>query len=683
MRSKVGSLREFGFSVDREIDLHTSPGRCRDYEHSTVAYKLYMKGVIPDDTSIDHDLEALLDAYATILAENTPQTEVPHRTWIFQANPEVFDIDGAIAALSELNWLINQHREAIRRGDKVFLWRSGPDAGIVAVATVMCDPMLLPESDPEQLYHRQPSKFAGEQLRVRLQIDWKLGSLLSRNQLISDPRFKDLSILKSPMGRNFPVSPEEAAVITALIDGAAFSLKRAYERVWIYAPGRAAEHWDEFYRDGIMGVGWDEIGDFRQFTSLEEMSQAHTTTYSRDTRPINDARACWEFATQMAPGDLVFARQGLDTIIGYGVVTGDYQWQQIRTRFKNIRTIRWEGRGSWKYAGQFPVKTLTEITEDADLVRTLRSLVSLDEVVAPPTPPLAELPPYSIEQALDGLFLTADEFEGILRLCRIKKNVIVQGPPGVGKTFVAKRLGYSLMGFKDDSRLGMIQFHQSYSYEDFIQGYRPTDNGFALKNGLFYEFCHRARIDQDSTYIFVIDEINRGNLSKIFGELLMLIEADKRGPAWSVPLTYSPTSQQQFYVPPNLFLLGMMNTADRSLSMVDYALRRRFGFVTLESRIGSESFTRFHNERGTPEAVLSAINLRLTSLNEEIAHDTSNLGPGFCIAHSFFCPGDSVIADGDWYRQVIETEILPLLEEYWFDYPDKVQAWRERLLAEF
>jgi 5-methylcytosine-specific restriction protein B len=330
---------------------------------------------------------------------------------------------------------------------------------------------------------------------------------------------------------------------------------------------------------------------------------------------------------------------GLDTIIGYGVVTGDYQWQQTRTRFKNIRTIRWEGRGSWKYAGQLPVKTLTDITDDADLVRTLRSLVSLDEVVTPPTPPLAELPPYSIAQALDGLFLSVDEFERILRLCRIKKNVIVQGPPGVGKTFVAKRLAYSLMRFKDDSRLGMVQFHQSYSYEDFIQGYRPSGSGFALKNGLFYEFCHRAQIDQDSTYVFVIDEINRGNLSKIFGELLMLIEADKRGAAWSVPLTYSPNSQQQFYVPSNLFLLGMMNTADRSLSMVDYALRRRFGFVTLGSRIGTESFTRFHNERGTPQPVLSAINLRLTSLNEEIAHDKSNLGPGFCIGHSFFCPG--------------------------------------------
>jgi len=278
--------------------------------------------------------------------------------------------------------------------------------------------------------------------------------------------------------------------------------------------------------------------------------------------------------------------------------------------------------------------------------------------------------------------LTRDEFDRILRLWRIKKNVILQGPPGVGKTFIAKRLAYSLMGFKDDSRLGMVQFHQSYSYEDFVQGYRPSDNGFSLKSGLFHEFCHRAQTDQDNTYVFVIDEINRGNLGKIFGELLMLIEADKRGAAWSVPLTYSPNSQEQFYVPPNLFLLGMMNTADRSLSMVDYALRRRFGFVTLGSRIGSEGFTRLHKDRGTPEAVLTAIISRMAGLNEEIERDTSNLGPGFCIGHSFFCPADRVISDEDWYRQVVEAEILPLLEEYWFDFPDKVHGWRERLLAE-
>jgi MoxR-like ATPase len=682
MRSNVGSLRDFGFSVGRGIDLRTDSGLGRDYEHSTVAYKLYRTSEIPNDALIDHDLDTLLRAYATLLEQDTLPPHTPQRTWIFQGNPELFDIDGAVAGLSELSWLVNQHRDVIRRGDQVFLWRSGPNAGIVAVATVLQDPALLPENELDKQFDRAPLKFEGEQLRVRLRIDRKLETPLPRSLLISAPELKDLSIIRSPMGTNFPVTSEEAGTIAALIGAATPVPKPGHERVWVYAPGPNAQHWDEFYRGGIIAIGWDEIGDLQSYQSLEEMSEVHTTTYSRDTRPINDALACWEFATQMSPGDFVFARQGLHTVIGYGIVTGEYEWRPLRASYKSVRTIRWEGRGSWNFEPQFAVKTLTDITEYSDVVKTLRSLVLLDKPVAPPPPPVIELPPYAIDTALEGLFLDREEFGHILRLWRIKKNVIVQGPPGVGKTFTAKRLAYALMGFKDDSRLGMVQFHQSYSYEDFIQGYRPSANGFALKDGVFYEFCHRAQTDQDNKYVFVIDEINRGNLSKIFGELLMLIEADKRGAAWSVPLTYSPNSQQQFYVPPNLFLLGMMNTADRSLSMVDYALRRRFGFVTLGSRIGSERFARLHRDSGTPEPVLSAIISRLTSLNEEITGDTSNLGPGFCIGHSFFCPGDHIIADEEWYRQVIETEILPLLDEYWFDYPEKVQGWRERLLAE-
>jgi len=399
LRAKVGYLREFGFSVDRGIDLHTAPGRGQEYEHSTVAYKLYSSGAVPDDASLDHDLDALLQAYAAVLERDSPQAPVSQRSWIFQANPEMFDIDGAIAGLTELSWLVNQHRDSIHGGDEVFLWRSGPAAGIVATATVLCDPMLLHEDDAEKVYNRQASKFEGDQVRVRLRIEQNLERLLPKSQLIADPKLKDLSILKAPMGTNFPVTAEEAAAITARI--AAMTGPRLVRgRVWIYAPGRAAEHWDEFYRDGIIGVGWDDVGDFRQYKTLNEMSEAHITAYSRDTRPINDARACWEFATQMAPGDLVFARQGLDTVIGYGVVTGDYDWQPGRMRFNSVRTVRWEGRGSWRYGGQFPVKTLSDITEDADLVKALRTLVSLDRPVAPPPAPPAELPLYSIDQAL-------------------------------------------------------------------------------------------------------------------------------------------------------------------------------------------------------------------------------------------------------------------------------------------
>src|SRR5690606_1428410 len=185
---------------------------------------------------------------------------------------------------------------------------------------------------------------------------------------------------------------------------------------------------------------------------------------------------------------------------------------------------------------------------------------------------------YTLDDALDGLFLSRDQFTYILDQLGRKRNVILEGPPGVGKTFIAKRVAWALLGEKDPSRVEMVQFHQSYAYEDFVQGWRPAEaGGFDLRNGIFYEFCERAAGDDpERPYVFIIDEINRGNLSKVFGELLMLIEGDKRGPDFAIPLTYSRAREERFYVPRNLYVLGMMNTADRSLAMVDYALRRRF-----------------------------------------------------------------------------------------------------------
>jgi hypothetical protein len=294
----------------------------------------------------------------------------------------------------------------------------------------------------------------------------------------------------------------------------------------------------------------------------------------------------------------------------------------------------------------------------------------------------AELEPYSIQDALSGLFLSETTLAEIVGLWRLKKNLILQGAPGVGKTFLAKRLAYTLIGFKDTRKLKMVQFHQSLSYEDFIQGYRPSERGFERRDGPFYEFCATASEDPSGTYVFIIDEINRGNLSKIFGEILMLVEADKRSADYAVTLTYSRGGEQPFFVPPNVFLLGTMNTADRSLALVDYALRRRFAFKTLNPQIESPGFSAFLRDRNAPEELINLIISRVKALNESIASDKANLGPGFSIGHSFFCPADpSVSLDSEWYKRVIDYEIVPLLEEYWFDDPDKVKECQKKLLA--
>ena len=256
---------------------------------------------------------------------------------------------------------------------------------------------------------------------------------------------------------------------------------------------------------------------------------------------------------------------------------------------------------------------------------------------------------------------------------RNKKNIILQGAPGVGKTFAARRLAWSMMGEKDDSRIEFVQFHQNYSYEDFMMGYKPVEDGFELKYGIFYRFCQKAANQPDKEFFFIIDEINRGNMSKIFGELLMLIEKDYRGT--KATLAYNGLS---FSVPKNLYIIGMMNTADRSLAMIDYALRRRFSFFEVEPGFDSEGF--IHYQNGLNNETLNELVDKVKDLNREISLDKS-LGKGFCIGHSYFCGRD--VCTEEWLHSIVDYDILPMLSEYWFDDANKLQRWENILQGVF
>jgi 5-methylcytosine-specific restriction protein B len=287
-----------------------------------------------------------------------------------------------------------------------------------------------------------------------------------------------------------------------------------------------------------------------------------------------------------------------------------------------------------------------------------------------------ELEEFSIKEALEKVFVGEADFRGWLKQWALGKNLILQGPPGVGKTFVARTLAYALMQVKDPRRVAMVQFHQSYGYEEFVQGYRPGTKNFELRNGTFYDFCIKAKESpKDQPFVFVIDEINRGNMSRIFGELLMLTEPDKRGEGHALRLAYQGEGQS-FFVPENVYLLGLMNTADRSLAVVDYALRRRFRFATLQPAFNSTAF-REHLADSCDDDLAQQIILRVGRLNEAIAKDVANLGPGFCIGHSYFCQITSILD----YREVIHYQIAPLLREYWFDAPKKAEDWIEDLLG--
>lgn len=280
---------------------------------------------------------------------------------------------------------------------------------------------------------------------------------------------------------------------------------------------------------------------------------------------------------------------------------------------------------------------------------------------------------YTKEDFLNDVYVTDTKYDRFVSVLKKKKNIILQGPPGVGKTFAAKRLAYSIMEEKNDDRIEFVQFHQNYSYEDFMLGYKPCENGFEMKYGIFYRFCQKASNHPDKDYFFIIDEINRGNMSKIFGELLMLIEPDYRDN--KIKLAYNGLD---FSVPQNLHIIGMMNTADRSLALIDYALRRRFSFFTMEPGFDTDGFKKYQQKLNSP--VFDKLIDRVKDLNDEILKDDS-LGSGFCIGHSYFCNLDTCTNEN--LLDIVDFDILPMLNEYWFDEPSKVERWKNDLHGVF
>lgn len=443
-------------------------------------------------------------------------------------------------------------------------------------------------------------------------------------------------------------------------------------RYWLYAPGRGARMWEEFYERGVMGLGWHQLGDLRGYATKEEMRQRLLETRDDNTSQTNSARAVWQFANEMKPGDVIFVKRGLKEIIGRGVVTGDYVYDPDGGEYPHLREVSWKRQGSWRSDQQFPMKTLTDITYDQELVKRIETSFLDSEDSVDIEEAAAVFPEYSTENFLKSVYMDRQQYNAIVGLLKTKKNIIMQGAPGVGKTYAAKRLAYSMMGVKDVSRVKLIQFHQSYSYEDFIEGYRPSGAGFELVKGAFYSFCKKAADDdEENAYFFIIDEINRGNLSKIFGELFMLIESDKRGN--ELQLLYS---RELFSVPTNVHIIGMMNTADRSLAMLDYALRRRFAFVELRPAFDSDGFRKYC--AGLDNSRFEALVREVESLNRAIAEDES-LGEGFCIGHSYFCNMEADSCTDEALASIVDYELIPMLKEYWFDEPGKVREWTDRL----
>ena len=600
--------------------------------------------------------------------------------WIFQGNPKYYDVVAAIEALDSLTWTVNQYQKQIKKGDKVYIWVSGSDGGIIASGSIMCDPeKRRPDlSDP---YNRGYVTEDTPRLMVDIQIELKfIHGKISRSLLLADERTKQLDILTYPSATNFRVIKTQQAVIDSIISG-------NYERVtttddtkkeeigkrhyWLYAPGEQARLWDEFYNDGIMGIGWDVLGDLSGFSSKSNVKEMMKQKYDDSKSYKNDGLALWQFANDISIGDIIIVKKGYSLVLGRGVVTSDYRYDSNRNEYKHIHQVNWTHKGEWEHPGQAVQKTLTDITQYTEYVEKLEALFVDGEVSLSDDEPEISYDVYTEADFLNDVYMSEKSYIRLKGILLRKKNVILQGAPGVGKTFASMKLAFSIMGEKDTSRIKIVQFHQSYCYEDFVMGYRPDGISFRLAEGPFYTFCKNAQDDIERDYFFIIDEINRGNLSKIFGELLMLIEGDKRGEKHAIRLLYR---DEQFFVPSNIHIIGMMNTADRSLAMIDYALRRRFAFFDMEPAFSSVGFKDYQAK--IQNLKFDMLVNKIEFLNKTIGEDAS-LGMGFRIGHSYFCTND--IIDDAWLSSVIEYELVPLLHEYWFDEPSKAESWINQL----
>jgi DNA polymerase III delta prime subunit len=670
--------------------------------------------------------------------------------WVFQGSPKIFDTVKAIEDNALETWSVHAHKTKIKVGDKVILWITGDQSGCYALAEVTSELFHSPEISNERKYYAKnpENDITSDKVKIKITHD-----LTKRPVLKTDMKINSVfnNFKGGNQGTNFSATESE---YNALLNWD----KMKNTQYWLYSPGEDAHKWEEFYNDGIMGLGWDKIGDLKQYNTRDEIKNALLNSYGGKGSKKNDTLANDDFLNKINIGDVVFVKKGRDELLGYGVVSSNYEYDKNRAEYQKVRQIEWKRKGSWPVNFSLVLKTLTDITKYySDETKTMTYYDELFNIINQKT-------------------------NNNLKNMESAKNTILYGPPGTGKTFALKQDYFPLYRTKETSisaeknfesvvkscswweviavaliqlgdskvkdiynhkwvqkkeelsnsktvkptiwgqlqghtidecefvnvksrqqplifnksinsrwnivaeevenqipelydlidkvenfipdanktieRYKFVTFHQSYSYEDFIEGIKPVmtedditqELGYKIEDGVFKALCEEARNDPGNKYAIFIDEINRGNVSAIFGELITLIEQDKRKGEANEISVQLPYSKALFSVPANIDIYGTMNTADRSVEALDTALRRRFSFVEMMPDVSLLKSNEIDDIN--LKDVLSTINDRI-----EILIDRDHT-----IGHSYFMN----INNSKELKLAFKDKIVPLLQEYFY-----------------
>lgn len=752
-------IRSTGKTKLTEALFYVNPEKYLPINGPTKPYINEVLGIDPKFNSYNEYLE--------ILAQIKEKTDIPFyelsyeawrwnderkkvNYWIFQGNPKVFDFETALRDEILTDWTVSAHKDKIKTGDKVILWITGDQSGCYALAEVVSEPHEKTSSPDDHLWKGEDKSTLKADIKITHNF---VDSPILKTKVDSLEELRDLKV--GNQGTNFSATEDEFESLLGLV------INKVKEQYWLFAPGENARNWEEFYKNRIMGLGWDEIGDLKQYDTRDDIKKALVNAYGGKGSKKNDVSANDDFLNKINIGDVIIAKKGRGELLGYGVVTSNYEYDKSRSEYQKIRQVDWKLKGNWKVDFSLVLKTLTDITkystDHADYNTYYERLLgimgqnnetkkledmnlSLNTILyGPPGTGKTHI----LKNQYMDMFTTSessitrqDFLKDIIQNCSwwqvIALAVLELGKSKVADIFnheyvqvkaqlsnsttvtptiwgqlqshtvedcehvkVAKRMPPMIFNKTEKSEWEILQneveeqspellelklkienfesipnkrierfefltFHQSYSYEDFIEGIKPelseSDVSYKIEEGVFQKMCNRARNDSSNNYAIFIDEINRGNISSIFGELITLIEDDKReGKPNEIKATL-PYSKKHFSVPNNLYIIGTMNTADRSVEALDTALRRRFSFIEMNPEPEKLNTDVFKCIGIDLEALLNAINARIEKL----------LDKDYCIGHSYFMTITNRKEPLEEMKTIFQNKILPLLQEYFY-----------------